>query len=170
VCINSLSSRVQIDKESLYLTSVHFKPAKLSLRILVDSHLTFFGTQQPLERPLKSFFSISTVPQARLSPLHTLTLRMQALFVQADREELHKAIARPGAVRAGERGEGCARVAALPKLRGRKGRVESVVEGWRMMPWSLDRSRGYATHTHTTITTTIARTGTPDPLQPPSTG
>jgi len=148
VYINSLSGRIQIDKESLYLTSVHFKPAKLSLRILVDFHLTFFGTQHPLECPLKSFFSISTVPQARLSPLHTLTLRMQALFVQADREELHKAIARPGAVRAGERGEG-ARVAALPKLRGRKGRVESVVEGWRMMPWSLDRSRGYATHIHT---------------------
>lgn len=130
VHVNSLGGP---QREPLHLTSVRSKPAELSLRILADFHLTFFGTQHPLERPLKSFFSISTVPQARLNPLHTLTLRMQALFVQTDREELHKAIARTGAVREGERGGGCARVAALhlPKLRGVEG------PGW-VGRWGLE--------------------------------
>lgn len=93
-------------------------------RILADFHLTFFGTQHPLRCPLKSFFSISTVPQIRLSPLHTLTLCMQALFVQVDREELHKAIARTGAVR--ERERGCARGGRPP---------QSLGGGWKGRVW-----------------------------------
>lgn len=160
LCINSFNG--QRNKEALVfaLNQRNYRSGFSPIPISPSSEHSIPGV------PFEVILSISTVPQARLSPLHTLTLRMQALFVQVDREELHKAIARTGAVR--ERERGCARGGRPPKAwGGERAGFESVVEGWRMMPWSLDRSRGYATHYHHYYYCSNRHPGS---LQPPSTG
>lgn len=168
VHVNSFGDRVHIDKESLYLTNVRSKPAELSLRILTDFHFTFFGTQHPLERPLKSFFSISTVCHRAVWALYIPSRFVCRLYLcwLIERSSIRRSRARARFGRGKE--EEVAR-GWLPSqsLGGWKGRVESVVEGWRMMPWSLDRSRGYATHYHHYY---YCSNRHPDPLQPPSTG
>lgn len=159
VHVNSFCDRVHIDKKPLYLTSVRSKPAELSLRILTDFHLTFFGTQHPLERPLKSFFSISTVCHRAVWALYIPSRFVCRLYLcrLIERSSIRRSRARARFGRGKEEEVARGWLPSQSLGGGRAGLSRSLrAGGWCRGPW-IDPGATL----HTTITTTIARTGTP---------
>lgn len=152
------------------------KLAKLSSRILADSHLTFFGIQHPLSALWSHSFPFPRCHRpvwALYIPSRSVCRLYLCRLIERSSIRRSRARARFGRRRKGdgERGGWGREVArGWPPSQslggGRAGLSRSLrAGGWCRGPW-IDPG---ATP-HTTITTTIARTDTPGPLQPPSTG